>query len=121
VQTALNMMFDLYALHEILPPEQRLFYGVGIHTGPAVLGNVGSLERQEYAAIGEAVEISKVLQENARGGEIIISPATHALIDDYFICEAFTPQRVRDHHELTLAYRVLRQKKRTGALVADLV
>ena len=118
VQAALNMMFDLYALHETLPPEQRLFYGVGIHSGPAVLGNVGSPERQEYAAIGEAVEISKVLQENARGGEIVISAATYALVADFFTCEAFAPERVRDHNDLTVAYRVLRQKKRTGSLVA---
>lgn len=118
VQAALNMMFDLYALHETLPPEQRLLYGVGIHAGPAVLGNVGSPERQEYAAIGEAVEISKVLQENARGGEIVISAAAYALVADFFACEAFTPERVRDHHDLTVAYRVLRQKKRTGSLVA---
>lgn len=119
VQAALNMMYDLYALHETLPPEQRLFYGVGIHTGPAVLGNVGSPDRQEYAAIGEAVEISKVLQENAGGGEIVISAATYALVEEFFTCEAFTPERVRDHRDLTVAYRVLRQKKRTAPLIGD--
>lgn len=119
VQAALNMMFDLYALHELLPPEQRLFYGVGIHSGPAVLGNVGSPERQEYAAIGEAVEVSRVLQENARGGDIVISAATHALVADYFVCEAFTPERVRERHDLTVAYRVLRRQKRAAPLFAE--
>lgn len=119
VQAALSMMYDLYALHELLPPEQRLFYGVGIHSGPAVLGNVGSPERQEYAAIGEAVEVSKVLQENARGGDIVISAATYALVADYFVCEAFTPARVRERYDLTVAYRVLRRQKRTASLFAE--
>ncbi|MGQ9887876.1 MAG: GAF domain-containing protein [Aggregatilineales bacterium] len=120
VQAALNMMYDLYALHELLPPEQRLFYGVGIHSGPAVLGNVGSPERQEYAAIGEAVEVSRVLQENARGGDIVISAATHALVADYFVCEAFTPERVRERRDLTVAYRVLRRQKRAAPFFAEM-
>lgn len=119
VRAAMSMMYDLYALHEVLPPEQRLLYGVGIHAGSAILGNVGSSDRQEFTAIGEAVDISKVLQENARGGEIIISAATYALVQDHFTCEAFTPERVRDHSDLTVAYRVLRATKRTGALPSD--
>ena len=72
------MVYDVLALHEVLPEDQRLFYGIGIHTGSAVLGNVGSQDRREFAAIGDALELSKLLQENAHRGEIIVSAATYA-------------------------------------------
>ena len=91
----LSLMSDLHALHEVLPEDQRLFYGAGIHTGFAVLGNVGSPDRKEFAAIGEATELSKVLEGNARAGEVVISEATYHMVKEFFECEAFTPEKNR--------------------------
>ncbi|MBZ0302892.1 MAG: adenylate/guanylate cyclase domain-containing protein, partial [Anaerolineae bacterium] len=98
---------------------QRLYYGVGIHTGMAVLGNVGSQERREFAAIGDATELSKILEGNARGGEVIISEATYAQVRDFYLCEAFVPEKVKGRHDLKVAYRVLKQKKPTGPVSLD--
>lgn len=119
VRAAMGLISDLRALHEVLPPEQRLFYGVGIHTGLAVMGNVGSEDRKEFAAIGEATEISKILEGNARAGEIVISEETYALVQEYFECEAFKPEKTKGRDDLTLAYRVLKQKKATGPISLD--
>jgi PAS domain S-box-containing protein len=119
VRAAMSMRYDLFALHEILPEDQRLVYGIGIHSGPAVLGNVGSAQRQEFAAIGDAMDISKILQENAMGGEIIISDATYELVKDQFECESYIPTKVKGHTELTHAYKVLKRKKVTGAISLD--
>lgn len=110
VQAALGIIYDLYALHEVLPEEQRLFYGIGIHTGVAVLGNVGSRDRKEFGALGEATDISKVLQENAKGGWIIISPATYAYVEEDFECEEVVIEKSKGY-DITTAYRVLRRKK----------
>ena len=118
VRALLGLMSDLHALHEMLPEEQRLYYGAGIHTGLAVLGNVGSADRKEFAAIGEATELSKVLEANARPGEVIISEATYRLVKEYFACEAFTPEKTKGH-DLPIAYRVLRQTKPTGPVSLD--
>lgn len=111
VRAALALMVDLYALHETLPEDQRLFYGTGIHTGQAVLGNIGGSGREEFSAMGEAMDISKVLQENAAKGEIILSKETYQLVKGEFLCEEFTPQKVKGYTQLTVAYRV---KKRIG-------
>lgn len=119
VRAALAMRFDLYAVHEVLPPEQRLFYGIGIHSGKAILGNAGSPDRREFAAIGDAIETSKILQENAAGGEIIISEATYTQVQDYFECEAFQPTKVKHRTDITLAYKVLKPKKGAFALSLD--
>lgn len=119
VRAALGLMFDLHALHEVMPEAERLFYGVGIHTGPAVLGNVGSPDRREFAAIGEATAISKMLESNAQAGEIIISATTYTLVESHFECESFVPEKTKDGHDITLAYRVIKRKQGTSPLTLD--
>jgi adenylate cyclase len=121
VRAAMSILYDLYALHEILPEEQRLFYGIGIHTGGAMLGNVGSPDRKEFAALGEATDISKILQENAGPAEIIISAATYEAVKDLFDCEQTTPKKTKGRTDIDTVYKVLRRKKgaTTGALFVD--
>jgi adenylate cyclase len=50
--------------------------GMGLHTGEAIIGYIGSDRRSEYTAIGDTVNTSSRLESNARGGEILISDAT---------------------------------------------
>ncbi len=118
VRAAISMVYDVLALHEVLPEDQRLFYGIGIHTGSAVLGNVGSQERREFAAIGDALELSKLLQENAQRGEIIVSAATYSYVRDSFEFEALEPHKTKDRTDFTVMYKLIGRKKRgTGSLV----
>jgi class 3 adenylate cyclase len=116
----MNMVMDLYALHEVLPEEQRLFYGTGIHSGPAVLGNVGGSGREEFSAMGEAMEVCKVLQENAGPGEIIISKETYALVEEVFECEQIEPRKTKGY-DIDVMYKVVSRKKgqNTGPLMLD--
>jgi len=51
------------------------WYRIGIHSGIATLGNVGSLYRRNFTAIGDTINLSKRLQENAKAGQIIVSEA----------------------------------------------
>ncbi|MCP4517691.1 MAG: adenylate/guanylate cyclase domain-containing protein, partial [Delftia sp.] len=54
-----------------------LSFGVGIHVGQAVVGNVGTVQQMNYTAIGDAVNLAKRLQEHASGGQIILSQAAY--------------------------------------------
>ena len=92
VAAAVMMQRDVQELHTGLPAEQRLRYGIGIHTGPVTIGNIGSPSRKEFTAIGEAVDFAKKLQECAQGGEIVISPQTYALVKHRLECEAVERQ-----------------------------
>jgi adenylate cyclase len=122
VRAALSIIYDVKALHEVLPDEaQHLKFGIGIHTGKAVLGNVGSNQRREFAAMGEATDISKILQENAGKGEVVISPETFERVKDMFECEEFAPPPEKTKGKISVAYKVKKAKKGvgTGRLMID--
>ncbi len=58
---------------------------VGIHTGPVVLGPVGTGGRIEYAAFGDTVNAAAKLQANAQPGSVLVSEETHRLIEPLFV------------------------------------
>jgi adenylate cyclase len=51
--------------------------GIGLHHGPAVVGNIGSAERMQYTAIGDTVNIAARLVSRAEPGQILVSEAMY--------------------------------------------
>lgn len=116
LRAAQAILTETQALHAVLEPEHQLHFGIGIHTGPAVLGMVGGANRIEFAALGEAADDSKFLQENAEPGEIIISPTTYEWVKDHYEAEPIAIQKMRPGFEhYTRAYRVGACKNGGGA------
>ena len=52
------------------------YYIIGMFTGVATLGNVGSFNRREFTALGNTINTSKRVQENAERGSITIAQQT---------------------------------------------
>ena len=52
---------------------REIAFGVGVHWGKAVVGNIGSPFRMDYTAIGDTVNTAARLEANAPGGKIYIS------------------------------------------------
>ena len=52
---------------------EELNVGVGVHYGPAVVGNIGAERHMDYTAIGDTVNTSARLEANAPGGTVYIS------------------------------------------------
>jgi len=77
IQAALEMVEDYPVLAQELGEQPIPHYRIGIHTGVATLGNVGSASRREFTAIGHSVNLTKRLQENATPGQVIISGDTY--------------------------------------------
>jgi len=78
VKAAVTMQKRLIALNAELRAEgfPEIAMGIGLHTGVATVGYIGSDKRSEYTAIGDTVNLAARLQSNAVGGQILMSDAT---------------------------------------------
>ena len=54
----------------------ELEMGIGIHTGTVIVGNIGSLRRTKYAAVGSNVNLAGRIESFTTGGQLLISEST---------------------------------------------
>lgn len=79
-RTALAMQRAIEAIVTEDPSLPR--FRVGIATGAALVGNIGSEELRNYVAHGDAVNLAARLQTGAIAGQVVVSAPTYALIRD---------------------------------------
>jgi adenylate cyclase len=93
-RAALGMQEVIEALAEREPDWPR--FRVGVNTGPALIGNIGSDEFRNFTAIGDTVNLAARLeQEVAEAGQVVIGPATHAAIADLAVARRLKPIEIK--------------------------
>ena len=80
---------------------------VGIHTGLVVVGEMGGGDRQEQLALGDTPNIAARIQGLAAPHMVLVSAATHRLVQGYFTVSALGPQIVKGVVAPVPVYRVL--------------
>ena len=97
--SALDMMEGLKALNEKWLEEGKkpLDIGIGINTGPMMVGNMGSQQRFDYTVMGDAVNLGSRLEgaNKAYKTHILISETTYARVKDEFVCMELDSVRVK--------------------------
>ena len=95
IETALAMHKAMVVFSNKLEKEgkPRLAMGIGIHTGYAIVGNIGSEKRMEYTAIGDTVNVASRLETATKELKtpILISETTYAAVKDKFPLKSLGP------------------------------
>jgi adenylate cyclase len=110
VRTALRMKAKV---EELRPEwEARGFpfidIGIGINTGDAVVGNIGSPRKMEFGVIGDSINVASRLEGLTKqyGGALLISGRTRELIGNRFDCTFLEEVKVKGRAQPVAIYRV---------------
>jgi adenylate cyclase len=99
VRCALGMLDSVAAMNERRRSSGSvpIRVGVGVHSGPVIVGHIGSQRFREYAAVGDAVNLASRIESLTKqlGFPILCSETTRALTGDAFAWTAAPLAEVR--------------------------
>ena len=111
VRAALEMQRRMVGFNRLRASAGRppVGIGIGINTGSAVVGNMGSSRRMEYTAIGDAVNLASRLCHEARANEILIGENTRRNLSPslFELDTSLPPARVKGKEKPIPVARVL--------------
>lgn len=87
--------------------DQGFTFGIGVHLGDAVVGNVGTARAMNYTAIGDTVNVAKRLQDRAKPGEILITAEVYEHLGDLVEVEPVGELTIKGRQRSVHVYRVL--------------
>jgi adenylate cyclase len=96
-------------------PELRV--GIGINTGNAIAGNIGSPRRLDYTVVGDAVNTAQRLMTNAAGGQVLISESTAKKLGRNFDLEQLPELKVKGRNEAVPVFSVGWAEKSEATMV----
>jgi adenylate cyclase len=106
VQTALAMLDHIEQINREIGEQVEI--GIGINTGAAMAGYLGSEEYAEFTVIGYPINIAWGLEALARPNRIFIGYPTYQVVGNKFPTTALGPVEIKRRVEPVPAFEVLR-------------
>lgn len=119
VNAAVAMQRRILNINEELRQEglPEIGVGIGLHTGEATVGYIGSERRSEYTAIGDTVNTAARLESNSKGGQILVSEGTAQAAHSRYKLEPREPIYVKNRVQPVPLFEVdWRQSSGSGPL-----
>jgi class 3 adenylate cyclase/tetratricopeptide (TPR) repeat protein len=84
---------------------------MGLNTGLVVVGRIGDDLRMDYTAVGDTTNLAARMQAQAEPGDIVMTAATHRLVEGYVRSEPLGRVQVKGRIDPVSAYRVIGRKR----------
>jgi class 3 adenylate cyclase len=102
---ALAILAQTEGLAQTDPPGPR--FHIGVNSGPAVVGNIGSEEYRNFTAIGDTTNLAARLEGLAKPGEVVVGPETARQLDDAFTLAPLGSVQVKGRLGAVDAFRLV--------------
>lgn len=107
VRTAYQVREALHEFHQRFDPKFRMKINFGIHSGKAVVGNVGAPQIMDFTALGDTVNVAARLQGQSHGGQILISETTYNTIKEHIDAKFIGPITLKGRSHPVMTYEVV--------------
>ena len=115
VEAALRMQEALEALNEARQGVRPLRMRIGVNSGSAVIGDIGSPQRKDYTVIGDVVNIASRLESSvAQPGQVVIGEATWQAAQNRFHADALEAVMLKGKRKSVQPYLI------TGRVEAEI-
>jgi adenylate cyclase len=95
-----------HAHTHIKNPKHHLQFRIGVTTGDAMVGNVGTSELFNYTAIGDTVNLAQRLEIAARPGQILINKAVYQAVAEKVNALPLDPVQVKGKSQPVAVYEL---------------
>ncbi|MCB9107286.1 MAG: PAS domain-containing protein [Anaerolineales bacterium] len=106
VRAAMAMQRAINDYHAKIGQDRLLSFGIGLHVGEAVVGNVGMSDRMDYTAIGDTVNLAKRIQENTPANKILISEPVYRAVNGAVKAVFFKEMKVKNREQPVKTYEI---------------
>ena len=78
--------------------------GIGVNSGEAIVGNIGSDKRMEYTVIGDVVNVAARLEAIAQPNQVLVGEATRDLVGEAFALTKLGDRKLTGRKTETAVY-----------------